>query len=567
MRKTLSTLAVVCLALSSIAQTYPAAFAWPAQPGKDQKEQGPCHIFASVSAIETWYDILFGAVPAYGISQTHPYSFCGNATPYPSTSIPDCLNFFENTGGVDLHQLPYASGTPCTVGDGGSTAYFANQIKSGSSALVGGDCGTPYMNCSVGSGVPSCRYRVANYAVLNIGAYTSNNQLKHAIMNYGPIPLWMIASALHGSTSHAYCLYGWDASGNWLMTDSWPGLPNLGVMKTTLNIDSLFNKNPSFTAYILENSSTHPAVYRQTYNGSTWSDDPSTGISSTGCIAPPNGAFSIAGPSTITLTGNSLSINNIGLLDNPTVTWSYQSTDNSYVSFSPTTGSTTTGTAVRTGNGTIIAKILLPNGICESMTMAVAVHGSDIPFTLTQTENLCSGTTRSIQYVASSNYPLTCTWTLYPGTYPPYTITNGCTFTMDFSQTPSSYGIQVAVTSTALPGAADGQTTGGPAMSCNGGMSSPAQRLTRADSTLMAGPVSEIAVVPNPANGLMTILLPLDKIYEVRIVNTLGVTMQSRHNATAAIPVDVSHLTRGIYFVQIIDKTTGALTVKKVLLN
>src|SRR5215469_8056014 len=172
MRKPLSMLAAICLALSSSAQTYPSAFAWPAAPGKDQKEQGPCHIFASVAAIETWYDILFGAVPQYGISQEHPYSYCGNATPYPSTSIPNCLTFFINTGGVDLHQLPYASNTACTVGDGGSTAYFANQIKSGSSALINGDCGTPYLSCTPGDGTPVCRYRVANYASLDIGSYT-----------------------------------------------------------------------------------------------------------------------------------------------------------------------------------------------------------------------------------------------------------------------------------------------------------------------------------------------------------------------------------------------------------
>jgi hypothetical protein len=569
MRKTLSTLAAICLTLHSFAQTYPSAFAWPAAAGKDQKEQGPCHIFASVSAIETWYDILFGAVPYYGISQTHPYSFCGNATQFPSTTIPDCLNFFMNIGGVDLHQLPYASGTPCTVGDNGtSTAYFANQIKSGSSALVNGDCGTPNLNCSPGAGAPTCRYRVANYSVLNIGAYTSNDQLKHAIMNYGPIALWMMTPALYSNTSHAYCLYGWDANGNWLLTDSWPGLPDQGVMKTRLNIDSIFQSG-TFAAYILQNTTSHPAVYRQTYNGATWSDDPNTSTSTIGCIPAVSNAFAISGPSTITLSGVTLSVTNIGLLDNPTVSWSYTSTDGSSVGFSPSTGSTTTAAAGSTGTGTIIASIRRPNGLCEQIKMTnVAVHASNIPFTLNQTENLCSGTTRSIQYVASSNYPLTCTWTLYPpGTNPPYTIINGCTFTMDFPQTPSSFGIHVAVTSSALPGAADGATTGGPAMSCTGHMSTDSQMVTRTDPTL-TGPTSvDIAILPNPATGLLTIQLPFDRTYEVRIVNTLGATMQIRHNARSSIPIDVSHLARGIYFVQIIDKTKGTLTVKKVQLE
>jgi len=565
-------LAAICVALHSLAQQYPAAYAWPAAAGKDQKEQGPCHIFASVSGVETWYDILFGGLPAYGISQEHLYSFCGNANPFPSTSIPDALNFFMNTGVVDLHQLPYATyaqGNYCAFGDGGSTAYFANQLKSGSASLAGGDCGTPYMGCVVNGSTPSCRYRIANYSVLNIGSYTSNNQLKHAIMNYGPIPLWMAVPTLHNGTSHAYCLYGWDASGNWLMTDSWPGLPNQGVMKTTLNIDSIFQHNSGFNAYTLQNTTSHPAVYRQTYNGSIWSDDPNTTSSTIKPIPAVSGAFSISGPSTVTLTGTSYSINNIGLLDNPTVTWSFQpATDDAYASFSPATGSSTIGSGVRTGTGTIIANIQLPNGIVEQATMAVAVQGSNIPFTLNQTENLCSGTTRSIQYVASSTYPLTCSWTLHPpGSNQPYTIINGCTFTMDFPQTPSSYGITMTVTSSALPGAYDGATTGGPAMSCNNGMATPAQSLTGTSSPLAARTITDMTLFPNPASGLLTIQLPSDRTYEVRIVNTLGTTMHIRHSARSTTSIDVSHLARGIYFVQMIDKTTGALTVKEVKLE
>lgn len=562
-------LAAICIALHSFAQTYPSSFAWPAAPGKDQKEQGPCHIFASVSTIETWYDILFGSVPAHGISQTHPYSFCGNANQFPSTTIPDCMNFFMNIGGVDLGQLPYASGTPCTVGDGGSTAYFANQIKAGSTALAGGDCGTPYQNCNAGGVTPDCRYRIANYSVLNIGAYTSSDQLKRAIMNDGPIPLWMSVAALHGGTSHAYCLYGWDAGGNWLMTDSWPGLPNGGVMQTTLDIVTTFHNNPGFNAYMLQNTAGHPAVYRQTYNGSTWSDDPATTNSTTGFIPAINNDFTISGPSTVTLAGpNNYSVTNIGLLDNPTVSWSYTSTDGSYVSFSPSTGSSTTATASRTGVGTILVNIKRPNGLCEQVKYNVAVHATNIPFTLNQTENLCSGTTRSIQYVASSNYPLTCTWTLHPpATNQPYTITNGCTFTMDFPQTPSSYGIQVAVTSSALPGAADGATTGGPAMSCTGHMSTDSQNVTGISTPLVATPNTVIAIVPNPATGLLMVQLPFDKAYEIRIVNTLGATMLIKHDARSATRIDVSRLTRGIYFIQIIDKTTGTLTVKKIQLE
>ncbi len=573
MRKALSTLAAFCLGLSSFAQTYPTAFAWPAQPGKDQKEQGPCHIFASVSAVETWFDILYGGVPAYGISQEHLYSFCDSATQFPSTSIPWALDGFKNIGVVDLHQLPYSTYSQtsnyCPYGDGGSTTYFANQLKAGSASLVGGDCGTPYMGCFPNSAVPNCRYRIASYSVLNIGAYTSNNQLKHAIMNYGPIPLWMYTSALYSGTSHAYCLYGWDANGNWLMTDSWPGLPDQGIMKTSLNIDSIFHGNPDFAAYILQPTSSYPAVWGENYGGGAWSLNTSYTSSTIKCIPAVGNPFPILGSSTVTLSGTPLSIPNITVLDNPTITWSFKSTQyNAAVSFNPSTGSSTTATAESTGAGTVYATIKLPNGICEYDSMNVAVHATNIPFTLNQTENLCSGSTRVIQYVASSSYPLTCSWTLHPpGSNQPYTYINGCTFTMDFPQTPSSYGITMTVTSSALPGAQDGGTTGGPAMSCPGGGMVTRDSLTGTNSSLTGVTVADFTLFPNPATGLLNIQLPFDGIYEVRIVNPFGVTMHIRQSARSTTQIDVSHLARGIYFVQMIDKITGALTVRKVLLQ
>jgi hypothetical protein len=76
-----------------------------------------------------------------------------------------------------------------------------------------------------------------------------------------------------------------------------------------------------------------------------------------------------------------------------------------------------------------------------------------------------------------------------------------------------------------------------------------------------------MTLFPNPASGLLTIQLPSDRTYEVRIVNTLGTTMHIRHSARSTTSIDVSHLARGIYFVQMIDKTTGALTVKEVKLE
>jgi hypothetical protein len=138
---------------------------------------------------------------------------------------------------------------------------------------------------------------------------------------------------------------------------------------------------------------------------------------------------------------------------------------------------------------------------------------------------------------------------------------------MDFTQTPSSYGITMTVTSSALPGALDGATTGGPAMSCPGGGAVNRDSLTGTSSPLTAATPMDFTLFPNPATGLLTIQLPADGTYEVRIVNTLGTTMHIRQSARSTTPIDVSHLARGIYFVQMIEKATGVLTVKKVLLE
>jgi len=565
MRKTLA----LCLALSMAAPSFaqnPAAFAWPVSPVQDQKEQGPCHIFAAVESVESFFGLLYGGTPSPGISQTHLYSICANANPFPSTTIPDALNFFQNTGVVDRSALPYATGTLCTVGDPGSTQYFALQINSNvtPNALHNNDCGTPYINCNPTAGIPSLRYRIGGYSVLNIGAFTTSDQLKHAIINDGPIALWMNVAALHPNP-HAYCLYGWDAAGNWKLTDSWPGVG--GPISTNVDIVAQFQANTDFKAYILSPTATHPAVYKQTYNSgtNTWSDDPTTTLSTTGCINAVSTAFTISGPTTVTSAGATYSVNNLGILDAPTVTWSMESVNGGSVGFSPTTGASTTATPGLTGAVNIVASIHRPNGICERIRLNnVAVQGNNIPFTLTKTQDLCSGTTRSIQYVASSSYPLTCAWTLHPpvggGVF---TITNGCTFTMDFTTTPSGYGITLALTSTALPGAHDGATAGGQANSCAMGHSIARDSLTAYGATFPSS-ATEISVFPNPTSGLLTVQLPSDKIYQIKLLNVMGTIVHTRQAVRSSALIDVSRLARGIYFVQIIDIATGTSTVKKV---
>ena len=558
-------------------EAQPAAFQWPAAAANNQKEQGPCNDFASVNLLQTWFYCLFGTRDQ--ISTAHPYSQCGGANAGAGSNIPSTLAFFQADGGVDARTLPWVAHAACNTAQ--SDPYFLDKIVSGNtSTLINGDCGTPYLSCIAGDGAPSIRYKIAGFAQLsNIGQLTPN-QLKLAIMNDGPIVINMVDPQLHGTTPHAYLLYGWNAQGAWLLTDSWPTGFSTGLNQTNQNLDSLFAAVGNTSAYYLTNSVSNPGVWREDYEGlvnniPTWAQDAATTISTAGCIYPAcSNAFTISGPSTVTTSGSTFTVNNTGLLTNATITWSYDPGNyNGAVNFTPATGTSTTVTAARTGTVNVVANIKRPNGLCEKVKVPVNVIGTNIPFTLAQTENGCSGSTRFIQYQATSTYPLTCSWTLHPpGTGGVFTTTNGCTFTMDFTILPSSYGITMTVTSSALPGALDGGTTGGPAMSCVGGHSIARDSLTGSTSAIAFGDgmpfmVAAVQVAPNPASGIVSLRLPPSRAYEVKLFTTQGSVIFAAHSATSSLNIDVSRFANGVYIIQTRDMETGEITVKKVLVQ
>lgn len=561
MRKNLILLLFIAVTSSCFAQ-YPSQFIWPAEPGKDQKVQGPCHIFATVSAVETWYRLLYGSVP--NISQAHLYSPC-TLNSLPSTSIDRSLNFFRDYGVVDGSFLQYKNNdppgnNPCTQQTGTTEScpayipsYYHGEINTSNLA----DCSVPWQNCIVNGSSPGFHYKIGAWEEVDIAAFTSPDQIKRAIMNYGPMPLWFEHSNLHDGRNHAYCLYGWNANGEWLLTDSWPC--NAGVTQTNLNLITVFQSNYLFKAYRLVNTATRPAVYGETRPGTSWvyNNDPTT--------CPEvyySNAFTISGNDLITTSGTSYTVNNIGLLDNPTIEWSFIPGTGS-ASPASYTGSTYTVTAVTSGSGTIKAKIKRPNGLCETITKTVTISGPSIPFTYSKIQDQCiGGGVRRIKYQVTSSYQINCVWDFWktPGDNVT-TTTNGCTFTMDYRTFNTSYGLLVNITSPSFPGVTNQATAGGPVFPCG-----PYRVGSGSENVLDIDPKNPVHIYPNPAKKNLNIVLPAGGGYAVKLMNVLGQTVFTAR-ATSSIIINTESYRRGLYFVQLIpiDKRSKPITNKILL--
>lgn len=535
------------ISANSIAQ-YPTAFSWNAAPADDQKIQGPCHIFAVVSTVETWYRLLYGSTP--GLSQAHLFSPCASADPV-STTEQAALTFIRDVGVVDDVFLPYANNVPCTQNAGTApnctntgqigSYYNAQLYGTNTNALI--NCGLPYANCSSsGNTLPTYHYRIGGFQELPVASYTTTDQLKRAIMNHGPIALWMRDPSIHGNTNHAYCLYGWNGS-NWLLTDSWPC--GGGSMQTSLNLVSLFQQGLGFKAFVLTKGATKPAVYREQRNGTTWVDEALTPVCPN--IAYSN-AFTISGGTNVSVSGTTFSVSNIGLLDNPTVEWSYTSTDASAVNFSAPTGSSVTVNALVGGSGQIRARIKRPNGLCETISLAVTVSSTTIPFTYTKTQDQCIGGVRRIVYQVTSSVPINCVWDFRPSPGSKYTTSiNGCTFTMNYTSFNTSYGLLVSVTSPSFPGQTNGATAGGPVLPCSGfarnATPSAQQVIQQYDGSL-------VAVYPNPATDIIRINLAADKEYYLQVTDAIGKVIMLK-KATGMQEINTTHFSKGIYVVRI----------------
>jgi hypothetical protein len=140
---------------------------------------------------------------------------------------------------------------------------------------------------------------------------------------------------------------------------------------------------------------------------------------------------------------------------------------------------------------------------------------------------------------------------------------SGCTFNVVVrSPLPTGYGLTVAITSSAFPGVNDGGTGGGSANSCTMGHS----LIKEPGSVDVETMTPEISVSPNPASNILTIHLPVNKHYSVRVINLLGSTVYSA-NTMKSLDIDISRFRKGIYFVQIFDPAKGNFTIRNILIQ
>jgi Secretion system C-terminal sorting domain/Papain family cysteine protease len=531
--KKLTLLIAACIISCSL-YSQPASFSWGASPSENQKITGPCHIFASVSAVETWHKILYGS--GAELSQSHIFSPCAGNDPV-STSIPSSLSFFKNTGVVEDAFMPYTNSGPCHAGG----IYFNTFMTISNSSMV--DCGTPWSNCTPNSSLPSVRYRIGDFAELPIATYAGNNQLKRAIMNSGPIAMWFSTPSLYGGQNHAYCLYGWDATGKWLLTDSHEN--GTGSLSTTLDILNLFKQNSTFKAHVLKNTASKPAVYKQDRQPGTplnnWTDN----LPSINCTQNFSNLFSISGPAAITNTApGNYNISGLEHIDGETIEWSYETVQGLYtygaVTFSGTTNPTTTVSMQYPGKVKIKAKITWPNGICATVSTGIV---DVMSYAIVKTHDWClSGTKREIQYqVTSATAGMSLTGVVYPS--PGVAVTQSSTgtlFTFTLNPVPTGYGLILTVK--APNGASIGShTMGGSASACFGFRS--------AATVKKAVTLPEtISIFPDPVKDILSVIPSVAINYRVRIVDIFGRTM-IQTNIQGMTKIDVSHLATGLYTV------------------
>jgi len=244
MKKAILILSISFLCLYLSAQ--PAAFTWASRhdntfkyidvtKAKDQREQGPCHIFASVAAVEAmahiYYNYSANAGQDLDLSESNLYNEddCGlgcSEGEGGAIDVVNSLNEIKYVGIVDEEsfQYPIYPNDPCRD-----------------------DC----ENISD----PYTLVKIPAYETIT-SSIRNNTDLKEAIMDYGPIIATItgedngtqVGCALHSTdedcdAAHSILIIGWKSSPEfmWHIKDSWPDSAYVNYRK--LNI---FNYTPWF---------------------------------------------------------------------------------------------------------------------------------------------------------------------------------------------------------------------------------------------------------------------------------------------------------------------------------
>ena len=170
--KKLCLLFFVILTFSKI-NSQPVAYSWNDRHGfdyisdaKDQKEQGPCGIFATVAAVEAMVQIYFNTTGSdLDLSESNLYSECGLHN-FPA---PQALSFFKTNGVIDNSSWQF----PTSIVNGIPYQYY-----------LPSPARNAYSTYSLKAKIPQWGYSFEADSTLII---STNENLKKAIMDYGPI--------------------------------------------------------------------------------------------------------------------------------------------------------------------------------------------------------------------------------------------------------------------------------------------------------------------------------------------------------------------------------------------
>ena len=587
MKRLLAIFLIAALISNSLkAQPYPTRFSWLYNPiiKEDQIQQGPCNTFSALANAEAWFEILYGHGSTDSLSKQFSYSLCH--MPGPQTIITQALEAMRVYGVVGATNVHWGDHNlvQCFFQNCGDP-YFATLINA------------PNFSCSNGYTAPELFY-VTAWQVLPLTtiyhSLSNYDKLKRALLNYGPISLNLTTTAssgtqLHGNATHAYLLYGWDASNNWLLKDSWPGTPDSIKYTGDLIGDISSRKTLCDTTQIavLTNSPTANAVYGIEANGQ---HDPGEStikgipVTVTGDYIP---VITLSGMNSTYITSDApatVSLNSLAMLDSYTVQWfSTPATGypNSSANFgSPNNYSSTIFCGVE-GYVYINAKIIRPNGLTEVVTYPNAVYVSPgIPVHVRQNYDFCSGTNRNVDWEIVGNNTFTApsslrvTWNpQIPGnisygiTYnTDYFLNNVIIFTFYNVTSGFSYVLRPLVTDNNYPGINESLTQPGNEQSCGSGHSLITVDKTSEVRTAEDGE-TVISIFPNPASSSIIINLPTGGTYTVSLRNVLGTRLQTLRRS-GGFMIDVSRYARGIYIIEVLDKSGNKKPyVQKLLLQ
>jgi hypothetical protein len=205
----------------------PASFTWDDRHGNmnyikvlgqgffDQKEAGPCHIFATVAAVEAMSQIYFNKIAQLDLSESNLYNLALSGI--NPLQVKESLDTIMAYGLVSQTCLRYP--------------YYANEMCE--------DCGYRYPNLDDICEEPEQLVFIPGYSQITP---QDNTELMQAIMDHGPIIVTMdyVGVALYGSGinfDHSVLVIGWESSPTfkWRIKDSWIYAPS-NIWNTPINI-------------------------------------------------------------------------------------------------------------------------------------------------------------------------------------------------------------------------------------------------------------------------------------------------------------------------------------------